>query len=714
VSDNKNLHLVIVEASSKKAQSCAAILEGAGHAVQLDQVKGIKALEDLFDDTDPDIVIYGEGANIPELELVSAWLADHASNIPLVVVAREGAEGRPGAMNSGATAVISLDQPGDLVATIRKVLDNAALNRRICGLEEAVETIHLQQRVDQLERALQEKEKYCTNLLENSRDAIAYVYNGYYQYANPAYLSQFGIDGLAGLNGTPLLERVEPSDHAALESLLHNCHHTGDAVTVRIGLTDKRGLSRRTAVEFAPASFENKRCTRMTIRAPAQAAGTEMTPDTLGQENLFAGAYNRQYFMQIMEDSLGNPDKAGKYQTLTYRLLDDFRAIRENFGIYACDQTIRNIAALIQRNYDKEDTVAQFGDYVFAILNTSQNEDGAYLLAESVRKQIKKHVTVVGGQVIQTTCSIGMCVIKEHMKDAQDVLSRADLACEVARSSGGNLVHVHSTAIDEQIDGDLELQWDEMIRKTIDDERLYLVYQPIVSLGGDTGRGYEVLLRVVDEKGQVILPGQFISLAGKISMSAEIDRWVISSALRSLREIHAWDSELAFFIKVSAATLSDGEFPAWLAQQLKEHELQGSAVIFEIPETTAVNHTAATSGFINSMQKIGCRIAIEHFGHLSPFELIHDLAVDFLKIDGSLIEGLAYSGENQTRVRSVVDFARTTKTRCIAERVDDASSLVTLWQYNVDYIQGNFVREPGKEPGYDFEDAIALHNLAET
>jgi diguanylate cyclase (GGDEF)-like protein len=714
VSDNENLHLVILEGSGKKARPYADILEGAGYTVQLDRVQGIEALEALFKETDPDLVFYGNSPRIPELEVVSAWLAKHAGGTPLVVLASDPAEVTPDVVQSGACAVVSADQPDHLVSTIRKLLDDAALKRRIRRLEEAVETIHLQQRIDRLERALWEKEKDCVLLVDNSRDAIAYVYNGNFLYANPACLTRFGMDDLAKLKGTALLGQVDPEDHAAVERLLYNCHEAGDAVAVKIGLANKEGVSRSTAVEFAPASFGNKRCIRMTIRAPVQATGTGMAPETFTQEQLFPGAYNRHHFMQAVEESLKSSGGTDIYQTVTYVLLDDFRTIRDNFGIYAGDQMIRNITALIKDNYDNEDTVAQFGDYVYAILSRSQNEDHAYLLADSLRKKIKKHVTVVGGQIIQTTCSIGMCVINEHMMNAQDVLSRADLACEVARSSGGNLVHIHSTVIEKQLGREIEPQCGGMIRKTLEDERLYLVYQPIVSLKDKTSGRYEVLLRVVDENGQVIFPGQFISLAGKTGMSTEIDRWVISTTLASLRANHGECSDTAFFVKVAGATLSDGEFPAWLEQQLKDNGLPGSVLILEIPETTAVRNSAVTSGFINATRAIGCRIAIEHFGYTSPPEMLLDLDMDFLKIDGSLIDNLAYSSENQARVRSVVEFARATRTQCIAERVDDASSLVTLWQYNVDYIQGNFLREPGKKPDYDFEDAIALHNLAES
>jgi EAL domain-containing protein (putative c-di-GMP-specific phosphodiesterase class I) len=106
-------------------------------------------------------------------------------------------------------------------------------------------------------------------------------------------------------------------------------------------------------------------------------------------------------------------------------------------------------------------------------------------------------------------------------------------------------------------------------------------------------------------------------------------------------------------------------------------------------------------------------VAIEHFGYANKPEIIKYLSVDFLKIDGSLINNLANNKDNQKKVRSIVDLARSTNTQSIAEHVDDAHCLVMLWQYSIDYIQGNLVQEPRMELTHDFEDEAALAGIIE-
>jgi EAL domain-containing protein (putative c-di-GMP-specific phosphodiesterase class I) len=299
------------------------------------------------------------------------------------------------------------------------------------------------------------------------------------------------------------------------------------------------------------------------------------------------------------------------------------------------------------------------------------------------------------------------------VEDAQSAYSRADLACELARTSGGNQVHVHSTTIDAQIDQEVDEKMDDMIRKTINDDRFYLVYQRVISLNGKAGGHYEVLLRILDEEGRVIMPGQFLSMAEKSPMIMEIDRRVIQIALQTLADNLEEGGNTSLFIKLSGETIADPQLPDWIKSQLLELNLPCNAVIFEIPESVAVNKPNETLVFTKAVQAFGSRVAIEHFGYANKPDIIKGLSVDFLKIDGSLIKNLASSKDNQDRVKSVVDLARSTNTLCIAEHVDDAQCLVMLWQYNIDYIQGNLIHEPGKELSHDFEDEAALAGLIE-
>ena len=196
------------------------------------------------------------------------------------------------------------------------------------------------------------------------------------------------------------------------------------------------------------------------------------------------------------------------------------------------------------------------------------------------------------------------------------------------------------------------------------------------------------------------------------------DRLIMDGPWRELgmlmAEKHKQEEHISFFIKLSGETLTDPKLPEWIELQLKRFNLKGEHIIFEIPESVAANKPHETQAFSKSMKAINCRVAIEHFGYAKNPEIIKYLSVDFLKIDGSLINNLATSKDNQKKVRAIVDLARASNTLCIAEHVDDPHCLVMLWQYSIDYIQGNLVQEPDKELAHDFEDEAALAGIIES
>jgi EAL domain-containing protein (putative c-di-GMP-specific phosphodiesterase class I) len=247
-----------------------------------------------------------------------------------------------------------------------------------------------------------------------------------------------------------------------------------------------------------------------------------------------------------------------------------------------------------------------------------------------------------------------------------------------------------------------EGEWDAMVRKTLEEERFYLVYQPIVSLYGDTRERYEVLLRILDDEGQVVLPSQFLSIADGIGLTHEVDRWVIDTAMGTLAELHHADKDTTFFVKISGKTLADSELPLWIHEKIRECQVKTENIVFEITETVALKDLRNTMHFVNAMHKLGCKVALEHYGRSNQPQLLKHLSVDLLKIDGSLIENLSTNKENQAIVKTIIQNAKHHEIKCTAERVEEAHDLGMLLQYGVEFVQGNFAQIPSKELDYDF------------
>ena len=342
------------------------------------------------------------------------------------------------------------------------------------------------------------------------------------------------------------------------------------------------------------------------------------------------------------------------------------------------------------------------------MLRKDCDADGIEALGEQLRKAVEEHIANIDDQSLTTTCSIGMSIVAESTPSAHEVISRADLACEVARSSGGNRCHLHNPVVDEKIGKERDQQVHALIKEALEQDQLQLLYQPIVSLQGDAAEKYEVLLRMLNEENEYILPSQFLPIAEQTGQLGEIDRWIISHAISRLAEHRAGGANTQFFIKLSAATLLDAELAQFINDCIKAARLPGDALTFEIAEKHASQHLKHAKTLVKTLQELHCKTALEHFGAgPNSFQLLKHLPVDFLKIDGSFVHNLASDNDNQAMVRSILDTASSMNKKCIAEYVQDAHSLAVLWQSGIHFIQGNFLQEPSEALEYDFSGEIA-------
>jgi len=689
VKNGENLHVLILEESRNDAESLANVLRDAGHQISFNHGTDAEETETALQEQLPDIVLCGSGEALPSPETLLKLLEKHACTPPVIVIAEEAPESRVVATRkSGIANLISYDQPDHL---------NLAFHRE-------ASTIHLQHELQAINDTLRESESRCHALIENSSDAVAYIHEGMHVYANRPYMELFSIATPEDVDGTPILDMISSDQRETFKEFLKGyLDERVSGNTLEIDCINPEGKPFHSHMELAQATMDGEPCIQIIIRVSGSNAVLEKKIQTLTQQDLVTGLANRQHFIKVLKDHLGTPNTTGDHRALLYITLDNFKTVREETGIEASDQALRDIAVILKSSCGSNDCLSRFGDASFAILHYGDDQEKTLGLGETLLHGIAGNLSEVGGRAITMTGSIGICNINDSVNNAQSVLSNADMACEVARSDGGNRIHTHSYTVDEQAGGEQEEEWDKVIRATIDEERFYLAYQPIVSLKGDAQQRYEVLLRILDGTGQAILPGQFLSIAEKNGLSGEIDRWIIETAFRELAKNEKTSGEISFFIKISRGTLTDTGLPDWIAGKLQEYNISGEAIVFEISENNAINDLTNSMLFIETMQKLHCKIALEHYGQSNQPQLVEHIPADILKIDGALIGGIGNNKEHQVKVKEIIALAREHDRQCVAECVDDAGGLAYLWQTGVDFIQGNFVQEPSKNVDYDFE-----------
>jgi EAL domain-containing protein (putative c-di-GMP-specific phosphodiesterase class I) len=244
------------------------------------------------------------------------------------------------------------------------------------------------------------------------------------------------------------------------------------------------------------------------------------------------------------------------------------------------------------------------------------------------------------------------------------------------------------------------MQWVSRINRACDEERLELYFQPIVAIrrGVATTRQFELLLRMRDETGQLVLPNEFIPAAERFNLMPAIDRWVVRQACRHLayrREADPAIEPYCLSINVSTTTINDEQFLDHVIAEMAAADVSPGALCFELTETTAMTSLAAATRFIQELRKRGVKFALDDFGSgLSSFLFLKNLEVDYIKLDGQFVHNVTRDPIDRSMVEAVTQIAAAMGIATVAERVDSAEVLEQLAVIGVQYAQGHYIAAP--------------------
>jgi EAL domain-containing protein (putative c-di-GMP-specific phosphodiesterase class I) len=219
------------------------------------------------------------------------------------------------------------------------------------------------------------------------------------------------------------------------------------------------------------------------------------------------------------------------------------------------------------------------------------------------------------------------------------------------------------------------------------------VQQPVASLQGDDPKMFDVLVRMLDPQGKEVLPSEFMAAAERNDLLKNIDRWVVGASL----SFAAQRKPGCLFVRLSKETAKDATFVDWLDNHVRASRADPQRLCFQVTEQAAAQYLTQIQALSAALRKRGFRFALEGFGSgRDPEGMLESIAVDFVKIDGAIVQGLTGDAQLQQRVRQLVEGATRKQVQTIAERVEDANTMAVLWQIGVQYIQGYFVNEPEK------------------
>jgi len=410
------------------------------------------------------------------------------------------------------------------------------------------------------------------------------------------------------------------------------------------------------------------------------------------------GLINRRGFEARLAALLQSARHQNREHALCYLDLDHFKLVNDTCGHVAGDELLRTLPGLLQPRVRRTDAIARLGGDEFAILIEDCSLDQAARIAGAVRDTIRDFRFQWQYRSFAVGASIGVVGITAASQGLVSVLGAADAACYVAKDQGQNQVHVsypHDLAIVRRRG---EMRWVARLKAALEEDQFRLHYMSIAPLAGGPALHHELLLRLADGKGELVLPGTFLPAAERYHLMPQIDHWVIRNAIRRVGELRARQPDLArhrFGINLSGESLRDPRLLELVRDALCRHEVPGAMVYFEFTETAAIANLGAAVEFMRGLRDLGCQLALDDFGSgMSSFSYLKRLPVDFLKIDGSFIRDVVDDAVDQAIVRAVLAVSQQMNIPTMAEYVESEGIRGYLAGLGIQYGQGYAIARP--------------------
>jgi len=669
--------MIALTRSQDNVEAINKALRNAGHPVHVAWLPDARDLGDALTQASAEMLLLFADEGIVDLASAMDFRARFAPDVPVLIVRDKVDENVVAeALALGAQDAVTLQHVPRLQLVVGREL-------RTYRLDRALSTTLASAR---------EAKKQLEHIVEGSTDAIAQVQEGIIVDANPAWLALFGYSNPEEVVGTPLMDAFDSDDHAAIKGALVACMQgKWSGHTLHASALVVSGHQPSLEFQLVRAEFDGEPCVQVVVPAKVADAGEyERRLEDAMQSDPATGFLHRRNFIEKLRARLAEPAKGG-VRCVAYVEPDQYAALHEEIGVLTTEDFLGDFARLLREQLQPGDLAGRFGGHGFMLLVERGNTQDVEAWSEHVLHKVATEVFQAGAKSISTTCTIGLGPVPAEVRTPEGPADDAYKAHRQGREAGGNRVQLlEHTGMMLRLQ-DQDRLWVKQIKAALMENRFRLVQQPIASLVGEDLGMFDVLLRMLDEQGQEVLPSVFMPAAERNDLMKNVDRWVVGAAM----SFCAAKKPGALFVRLSQDTLADAAFPGWITENLKKVRIEPARIVFQVREDVAAQQIKDVVTLHKSLAQRGFRFALEGFGMGRDAEqMLNHLKPDFVKIHGALMQGLSADQDKQSRVKSVVELARKCKSVTIGERVQDANTMAVLWQLGVEFIQGYFVNAP--------------------
>jgi diguanylate cyclase (GGDEF)-like protein len=668
---------VLVQSTSRDpVEALNSLLRNSGLAVYCTWIPALADIGEALEQLNPELLL---SFNPDDRELIElASIRDQvAPSVPLLAMRDTLDEAVIAAdMARGARDTLSLRQPERVQSVVRRELRSFRMERTLTSTLNAAHDYR-----HQLE-----------TVLRRSKDAIAQVQEGIIVDANASWLELFGFADASAIVGQPIMDLFDAETQAPLRGALAAClkgRWSDHILKTGAVLADNSVVP----LEIVLGLGEHEGEPSVQLIVPAQHRDEKQMARDLQaavHQDPATSLWTRRRLLQLVREQLATPLPGGA-RFLACIAVDKYADIEKAIGLQAGDDLLAQFALVVRSLVGQHDVLGHLSDASLLLLAQRGNARDMEAWCESLIERVARHAFGVGSASLHATCSVGLTPVPAQGAEFDQLAQAALDATRRSRERGGN--QLESCA---SYDHDTRVQaydevWVRHIKAALMENRFRLVQQPIASLNGSSQKIFDAAVRMLDLQGKEVLPSEFLPAAARNDLMRNIDRWVLGASLSFI----AKRSPDLLFVRMSRDSIADGGFISWLDTQLRSTLAEPQRLCLQFTEEDTARLLHPSQLLFSQLRQRRVRVALEHFGTgRDPLALIGLLPLDFLKIDGSLMQGLGGSPEQQQRIRAIAAAANANGVQTVAERIEDANTMAVVWQLGVQYIQGYLVHAP--------------------
>lgn len=668
--------LIVLSGREDDVELVNRSLRDGGHAVRCHWVAKVDKLLAALQEHAPELLCFFPDS-LPIAIREIAKIKQHAAGgVPLVVISKEAHETDIAeALLAGAQDLVSLGQTERLRSVAEREL-------RAFRLEKALN--------DTLFSANQYKHQLKA-FMAGSVDAIAHVQEGILVDANQAWADLLGHPNAEALFGTPLMDSFDGASKAALKGALVACAKgQWKRESIKLIGTTHAGGKLPLEIQLEPTSVDGDPAVKLSVPRPrVETREPEEIIEQAVHKDPATGFYHRRRFLEVLTDRLDA--KGGGVRVLAYIRPDKFRELEEQIGPLATEDVLVQIAEQLRELLQPNDLPGRFGGQVFTLFLERGTLRDVEAWAQSALARIAGRIFESAHNTLSVTCTIGLAEVGPTTERLDALIAQARRSNQAGRDQGGNKVVLEQTSDESTLVQRFDEIWVQQIKTALMENRFRLAHLPIANLSGELRSMYDTVLRMIDAQGDEVAATEFLPAAARNRLLRAIDRWVIGASLAFCAKTPLE----CVFVKLSAESIIDKTLVEWLTKAVAGAGIAARQLCFQISEQNATQYLAQTQALAGQLRSMGHRFAIENFGvGRDSGRILTQTPMDFLKIDGSLMQNIASDQMRQEQVRVYVGAAQNRAIPVIAERVEDANTMAVLFQLGVAYMQGHYVHEP--------------------